>query len=166
MVGKILTNPASKPTSLHTDLLRLFRSGDAIRLVTTNFDPHFSTAARLTFPDSEPCEIHYAPALPLGDSFTGIVYLHGGVDKPFERLVLTDADFGRAYLTEGWARVFLQKLFERYTVLFVGYSHNDPANELPGAGSPSNGRGEESFRAYCPRAGGQLDIPRNHSYYL
>jgi len=48
MVGTILTNPESKPTNLHMDLLRLFRSSDTIRLVTTNFDPHFSTAARLT----------------------------------------------------------------------------------------------------------------------
>jgi hypothetical protein len=126
MVGEILTNPDSKPNSLHFDLLRLFPSSDALRLVTTNFDPHFSTATSAIFPDGKPCEIHYAPALPLGDSFSGIVYLHGGVERPFERLVLTDSDFGRAYLTEGWARVFLQKLFERYTVLFVGYSHNDP----------------------------------------
>jgi hypothetical protein len=150
MVGKILTNPDSKPTSLHTDLLGLFRSSDAIRLVTTNFDPHFSTAARLTFPDGEPCETHYAPALPLGDSFTGIVYLHGGVEKPFERLVLTDADFGRAYLTEGWARVFLQKLFERYTVLFVGYSHNDPVMNYLARGLPATAAAKNRFALTVP----------------
>ena len=40
-------------------------------------------------------------------------------------MVLTDLDFGRAYLTEGWARRFLADLFRSYTVLFVGYSHND-----------------------------------------
>jgi len=39
--------------------------------------------------------------------------------------VLTDRDFGQLYLTEGWARRFLQTMFERYTVLFVGYSHDD-----------------------------------------
>jgi hypothetical protein len=39
--------------------------------------------------------------------------------------VLTDEDFGRAYLTEGWAREFLQRLFAEFTTLFVGYSHND-----------------------------------------
>jgi hypothetical protein len=40
-------------------------------------------------------------------------------------IVLTDSDFGRAYLTEGWARRFLVDLFRHFTVLFVGYSHSD-----------------------------------------
>ena len=40
-------------------------------------------------------------------------------------MVLTDEDFGRAYLTEGWARRFLVDVFQSFTVLFVGYSHND-----------------------------------------
>jgi hypothetical protein len=40
-------------------------------------------------------------------------------------MVLTDADFGRAYLTEGWARRFLVDLFRSFTVLFIGYSHDD-----------------------------------------
>ena len=39
MVGKILTNPESKPNTIHFDLLRLFPSTDTLRLVTTNFDP-------------------------------------------------------------------------------------------------------------------------------
>lgn len=91
-----------------------------MRLVTTNFDSHFSAAARVVFENDPACELHFAPALPPGDSFSGIIYLYGGVEKPFERLVLTDSDFGRGYLTEGWARIFLQKLFERFTVLFVG----------------------------------------------
>src|ERR1700676_1817489 len=82
IVGQILTNPDSKPNSLHFDLLRLFPASEAVRLVTTNFDPHFSSAAPLVFADGKPCEIHYAPALPLGDSFSGIVYLHGGVERP------------------------------------------------------------------------------------
>ena len=56
--------------------------------------------------------------------FSGIVYLHGWIERP-EPLVLTDEDFGRAYLTEGWAREFLQRLFAEFTTLFVGYSHSD-----------------------------------------
>ncbi len=42
-----------------------------------------------------------------------------------KRLVLTDADFGSAYLTQGWARRFVQQLFSRFVVLFVGYSYQD-----------------------------------------
>jgi SIR2-like protein len=40
-------------------------------------------------------------------------------------MVLTDKNFGAAYLTRGWVRDFLISLFSEYTVLFVGYSHND-----------------------------------------
>ena len=44
-----------------------------------------------------------------------------------EEMILTDADFGRAYLveSEGWARRFLVELFRSFTILFVGYSHDD-----------------------------------------
>jgi hypothetical protein len=62
--------------------------------------------------------------LPLGYDFSGIVHVHGALPQA-RGLVLTDADFGRAYLTEGWARRFLVDVFRRFTVLFVGYSHND-----------------------------------------
>jgi hypothetical protein len=150
MVGQILTDPESKPNSLHFDLLRLFPSSDAVRLVTTNFDSHFSSAAPLVFTNGKSCEIHYAPAFPLGDSFSGIVYLHGGVERPFERLVLTDSDFGRAYLTEGWARVYLQKLFEKYTVLFVGYSHNDPVMNYLARGLPPAAGTRKRFALTAP----------------
>ena len=40
-------------------------------------------------------------------------------------MVLTDKNFGAAYVTRGWARDFLVPLFSKYTVLFVGYSHSD-----------------------------------------
>jgi hypothetical protein len=125
-VAELLANPDSRPTSLHFDLLRLFDSAAKARIVTTNFDLHFSSAARTLFTGNEACEVYAAPALPLGHFFNGIVYIHGAVDHPPRRLVLTDTDFGHAYLTEGWARLFLQRVFESFTVLFVGYSHDDP----------------------------------------
>ena len=45
--------------------------------------------------------------------------------SPPDGLVITDLDFGRAYLNEGWARRFLVELFGNFTILFVGYNHND-----------------------------------------
>ncbi|MCU8024174.1 DUF4020 domain-containing protein [Shewanella sp. SM78] len=120
--AKHLSPAESAPNALHYDVLRLFRTVDRVKLVTTNFDLHFETAANDLFgavPD-----IYRAPALPLGYDFSGIVHIHGALPRARE-LVLTDADFGRAYLTEGWARRFLVDIFRRYTVLFVGYSHND-----------------------------------------
>jgi len=120
--AQLLSPAGSAPNALHHDLLRLFRTVDRVRLVTTNFDLHFETAANALFgavPD-----VYRAPALPLGYDFSGIVHVHGALPRARD-LVLTDADFGRAYLTEGWARRFLVDVFRRYTVLFVGYRHND-----------------------------------------
>lgn len=133
--AQLLSPSGSAPNTLHHDLLRLFRTADCVRLVTTNFDLHFETAANDLFgavPD-----VYRAPALPLGYDFSGIVHLHGGLPGA-RNLVLTDADFGRAYLTEGWARRFLVDVFRRYTVLFVGYSHNDVVMNYLARALPAN----------------------------
>lgn len=114
-------DPTSKPTELHRSLLELFDRPEYTRVVTTNFDNHFPTVLAER---GWRFDRYHAPALPLGHRFTGVVQLHGSVSRP-EPLVLTAEDFGRAYLTEGWAREFLLRLFSEFTTLFVGYSHND-----------------------------------------
>lgn len=139
--AEILDDPKSMPAPIHHDLLRLFPEASAIKLVTTNFDRHFTTAASQLF--ASPVETSFAPALPLGDDFEGLVYVHGSVMKRPEQLVLTDEDFGRAYVNGGnggWASRFLTAMFAKYTVLFVGYSHKDMpmhylARGLPPAGT-------------------------------
>jgi hypothetical protein len=110
------------PNVNHKALARLAVALNA-PLVSTNYDGLIERAAGeegISLGDR-----HCAPALPLGRQFEGIVYLHGAASRPAYELVVTDEDFGRAYLTEGWARRFVQGLFENWTVLFVGYSHND-----------------------------------------
>ena len=42
------------------------------------------------------------------------------------RLVLSSAEFGRAYLAEGWATEFMRAAISRYRVVFVGYTADDP----------------------------------------
>ena len=132
-----LSHGQPTPTDLHRDLLKLYPNVEHLRVVTTNFDLLFEAAL-----DDVPAQIddvYRAPALPLGRAFTGIVHVHGALDKP-RTMVLTDADFGRAYLNDGWARRFLLELFRSFTVLFVGYSHSDTiltylARALPSDGS-------------------------------
>ena len=119
---EVLSKGDPKPTDLHRDLLRLYRNPGSVRIVTTNFDTLFEQAAACEL-ECEP-DVFKAPALPLGSKFSGIVHVHGSIDRADE-MVLTDQDFGRAYLTEGWARRFLVELFRSFTVLFVGYSHSD-----------------------------------------
>lgn len=134
--AQLLSPMGSAPNALHHDLLRLFRSGERVRLVTTNFDHHFETSAEALF-GSLP-DVYRAPALPLGREFNGVVHVHGSVARP-SGMVLTDADFGRAYLTEGWARRFLVEVFRHYTVLFVGYSHTDVVMNYLARALPADG---------------------------
>lgn len=136
---ELLSPEGSAPNDLHRDVIRLFGGVDRIKLVTTNFDLHFETAAREVYGSSP--EVYRAPALPLGYGFHGIVHVHGALPHA-SSVVLTDTDFGRAYLTEGWARRFLLDVFRTHTVLFVGYSHDDVvmnylARALPADGSAS-----------------------------
>lgn len=139
--ARIVYGDHTKPTLLHREILRVFGTESKCRVVTTNFDDHFSTESRKLFKEPGLSEF-YAPALPLGDDFCGLVYLHGSARADPTRLVLTDRDFGSAYLTRGWARDFLVRLFGRYAVLFVGYSHNDVTTTYLARGLDPSGIGQ------------------------
>lgn len=123
IIGEILSDPKSRHNDYHTNLLKLFPQNQ-IRLVTTNQDEHFSSAAYELFQND--IKKYYAPALPLAKSFAGIVYLHGNLADNLRNMIFTDSDFGEAYLVEGWASRFLKDLFNKYIILFIGYSYTDP----------------------------------------
>lgn len=118
-------------TDTQAALLRLARSREgALRLVTTNFDRVFHSAAKRT---DQAFHTYAAPMLPIpkNSRWDGLVYLHGVLpaksdDSTLNRLVVTSGDFGLAYLTERWAARFVSELFRNYVVCFVGYSINDP----------------------------------------
>lgn len=112
----------SSPNRLHRAITAVAMAGDAFRLVTTNYDGHLSAA--LLGGGATVAE-YMAPALPLGNAFSGLVYLHGNVRQEPFNLIVTDKDFGHAYLTDAWAARFLERMFARYAVLFLGYSHSD-----------------------------------------
>ena len=121
-----LTKPRTGPLPVHKALLTLSRNERGTRLVTTNFDNRFVEAGLSErFVDA-------APKLPVPKrhNWSSLVHLHGRIDhEPGDdgsNLVLTAADFGRAYLTERWAARFVTELFREFTVIFVGYSVADP----------------------------------------
>ncbi len=97
----------STPRPLHHALISLFRDESAVRVVTTNFDRHFTTALRGRYPHVD----IFAPALPLGRDWTGLTYLHGAVERERSHLVVTDRDFGQAYLADAWATRFLMTMW-------------------------------------------------------
>src|SRR6266545_7762533 len=121
-VAAVLGNPSSKPNRLHRAIVALSGSRPPVRIVTTNYDAHFSSV--LTDLDLD-VPGYVGPALPMGDDFSGLVHLHGSVRHDARHLVVTDRDFGRAYLRDAWATRFLERMFARYAVVFVGYSHRD-----------------------------------------
>ena len=131
----IVTRADSAPNATHAALVRVASSHGQLRIVTTNFDDHLSTAA--TADGITVSDTWVGPALPLGGDFTGIVHLHGSVLREPQELVLGDRDFGRAYLTNAWATRFLLPMFQGFTVLFVGYSHDDPIMRYLALGLPS-----------------------------
>lgn len=119
----------------HDAIADLASASGAVRIVTTNYDMFLSQALRskgLTH------RIYEAPALPFGDDFSGVVHLHGRLGQPPRQLVVTDRDFGAAYITRGWASGFLRALFSRFVVCFIGYSHNDRMMEYLAKGLPSD----------------------------
>lgn len=130
-VADLIGSASSLPNSLHGAIAELAAASPRVRMVTTNYDLHLSkalTAQGSTFTEEA------APALPMGDDFTGVVYLHGRLGRPVRHLVVTDTDFGQAYLRDAWATRFLERMFSQYTVLFIGYSHNDSIVSYLGRG--------------------------------
>ena len=133
-----------EPNSYHLDLLQIAGSSNRTpRIVTTNFDLLFEAAARHLDVD---LPTYIAPALPLGNDIHGLVHLHGPVDPTNgQRMVITDTDFGQAYITEGWATQFLTRMFERYVVLFVGYSADDTVMRYLARALPAGGMTRFAF---------------------
>ena len=114
----------------HKMLLHLSADANGTpRLVTTNFDPLFELAQK-------GLKKYVAPELPdlnAIQSFSGIVYLHGRMPQKSTEatgtpyIVLSSSDFGRAYLSQGWAARFVRDLLQRFTVVLLGYSASDPS---------------------------------------
>jgi hypothetical protein len=134
-----LRSRGTEPNTLHGYLLSLFPSADRCRLVTTNLETLFESAATRLWPGLR-LEVYAAPALPFGGRFKGLACLHGRVGDPQRCLVLSDRDFSQAYLTEGWARRFLREVVAEFTVLFVGFSFNDVPSRYLLRGLPAAGR--------------------------
>lgn len=128
-VAQALRYTPSVDRSAHRILLDLARGPDgAVRLVTTNYD-------RL-FEEEDPHAGYFVPpVLPRPNrpqEWSGIINLHGRLGDDFtappasQEFVLSSTDFGRAYLSDGWATAFIRGLMEPFKLVFVGYAADDP----------------------------------------
>jgi SIR2-like domain len=130
VVSGLLDAGAGANVEHHALLLKLSRSAAGRpQIVTTNFDLLFEradpslTATAIVAPN--------LPDLANGQPMEGIVYLHGrrknnDDSRKAAPLIVGSADFGRAYLAQGWATKFMTDLLRHYTIVLVGYSANDP----------------------------------------
>ena len=140
-----------RPTSeliVHKALIDLSRNERGVRLITTNFDDRFVQSGL----DKE--LVDAAPKLPVPKlhTWSSLVHLHGRIvpKEDGSNLVLTAADFGRAYLTERWAARFVTELFREFTVVFVGYSVSDPVmSYMVDALAAERAMGAQVARAYA-----------------
>lgn len=114
------------PNSLHRALNVLGRRDDKLFLATTNFDRlHERAAGR-----HEPLRLHAPGNMPRPSrrrDFAGVFHIHGLIDPggaPSD-LVLTDQDFGDAYLRRRYAADFIYDAVRIFHLVIIGYSLND-----------------------------------------
>jgi hypothetical protein len=135
VVAEILSPPADPDLSRHLSLLYLSRDRTGRpRLLTTNFDTLFERAAQQA---GLPFMSHAGKAIPRPGAPRdhGILHLHGRLedrDLNLEEsdLILTSADFGDAYLRDGWASQYVEDRMRLNTIILVGYAAEDSALRL------------------------------------
>lgn len=173
IVAKKLTAKRNANISPHTTLLKLTHNqkGEG-RLITTNFDDLFERAYKnLYLKKNQQYIPDTCPRLPIpkpNNSWNSIVHLHGWLldkrDPEHKNIVLSSADFGRAYLVERWASRFVTELFRYFTVVFIGYRVEDPVMKyLVDALSEARRLGEGfkdayAFASYNPQTGSEKSV--------
>lgn len=114
--------------SAHQILLNLATTPEGkVQLVTTNFDRLFENCC-------DTLKIWQPPSLPdpsRPGEMDGIIHLHGCATKDYagaegDGFILSSSEFGRAYLSDGWATEFFREIIDRYVVVFIGYTADDP----------------------------------------
>ena len=116
----------------HVTVLNLSRDSEgSTRLLTTNFDCLFEQAWNTRFGSAIASHAGQAMPRPKGIEFSGVLHLHGRIGNDLlgleaTDLVLTSAEFGDAYLRNGWASRYLYDLARTHSLVLVGYQADDP----------------------------------------
>lgn len=127
-VASTLRPPADCDLTAHNILLDLATTPEGnVQLVTTNFDRLFDDCGRKL-------QTWQPPRLPdplRQNEINGVVYLHGRSTQTYtgaegDGFILSSSEFGRAYLSDGWATTFIREILGKYVVVFVGYTADDP----------------------------------------
>ena len=155
-----LKTPRKPRIDCHRWILSLSKGVNGTpQVITTNFDLLFERA----MPRIPWVVPPLLPDLDLQSRIDGIVYLHGRLTKPapgsVANYVVSSSDFGRAYLSEGWAGRFVKALRERFTLVFLGYRAEDPPMRylLEGLNSRGNDAFNSPIYAFVPGDAGDAE---------
>lgn len=117
--------------------------------VTTNYEKYLRPNSRSADPDAEWRFHRREQLLRLNlDKNGNVIHLHGCLDDP-ENMVITTKDYLEHYSSEE-VQAFLKYLFERKTVLFLGYGLEEieVLEYILRRGSVSSRTGDEPVRRY------------------
>lgn len=151
-MSRALRTPRGADLRFHRAAIDLSRGADGVaKIVTTNFDLLFERADKSLRTYVPPTLPDLAQLQPI----QGVVYLHGRLNRAEAAragYIISSADFGRAYLAEGWAARFVRALSERYTIVLLGYSANDPPMRylLEGLNSRDDPARRSQIYAFAP----------------
>ncbi len=133
--ARLLVSPANPDLSDCQAILTLSRDREGhSRVLTTNFDTLFERAAAKR---GIHISSHAMKSLPKPGSYQdrGVHHLHGRIADldlglPETDLILTSADFGDAYLRDGWASRYIEDRMRTATLVLIGYRAEDAALRL------------------------------------
>jgi len=130
IINKILSPKGIKHNEFHEILINLANRSYATAIVTTNFDLLFERAAqRLKKKDIETYSIGSIPWPSTTAEFSGILHIHGALEDKKQRhspIIITDEDFGDAYLRRRIVPDFMYDASRIFSVVLVGYTAEDP----------------------------------------
>lgn len=131
-----LLAPPSCALPDHLALLQLSRDSEGRpKILTTNFDTLFERAAAAGGFKDVPSYAGKSVPKAGSDRDYGVLHLHGRIGDselhlaPSD-LILTSADFGDAYLRDGWASQYMEDRMRLGTLVLVGYAAEDAAMRL------------------------------------
>lgn len=128
-VASELRAPGVHPAPIHKALMRLADRGDAVTIVTTNFELLLEDAANKARSTVQTYALGGIPRPGRNEDFAGVLHIHGVLDRDPARtsdLIVSDQDFGEFYLRRRVVPDFIYDAARLFHLVLVGYSANDP----------------------------------------
>lgn len=128
-IASVIRSPEIKFAPIHRTLMALADRGDAVAIVTTNFDLLLEDGAQRLGFELQTYTLGGIPRPSKRDGFSGVMHIHGALDrdpKKISDVIVSDQDFGEFYLRRRVVSDFIYDAARLFHLVLVGYSANDP----------------------------------------